>query len=112
MAMRSEKVRLDQKTVGFSALYEVTKILGDPIDLPQGLSGILRILNSFMGMTKGAICLYDQKRRELGRELIIRALKETDGVQVKAAARLGITPRQLAYKMQKYRIIKEFRIED
>lgn len=28
-----------------------------------------------------------------------------------AAARLGITPRQLAYKMHKYRIIKEFRIE-
>ena len=64
MAMRSEKVRLDQKTVGFSALYEVTKILGDRIDLPQGLAAILRILNSFMGMAKGAICLYDQKRRE------------------------------------------------
>ena len=242
MAMRSEKVRLDQKTVGFSALYEVTKILGERIDLPQGLSGILRILNSFMGMTKGAICLYDRKRGELGieaafgltdeerhrgryrigegitgkvmklgvpmvvpdiskephflnktrareardlngiaficapikiagevfgvlsverpsrdarasveedlrvltvvaslighavrlrheqarnlealdgwrglreleRELLIMALKEAGGVQVKAAARLGITPRQLAYKMQKHRIIKEFRIE-
>ncbi len=242
MAIRSEKVRLDQKTVGFSALYEVTKILGDPIELPRGLTAILRILNSFMGMTKGAICLYDPQRRDLGieaafgltdeerhrgryrlgegitgkvmklgipmvvpdiskephflnktrardtrdlhgiaflcvpikisgellgvlsverpsrdarasveedlrvltvvaslighavrlrreqartlealdgwkglreleRELVIRALKETAGVQVKAAARLGITPRQLAYKMQKYRIIKEFRLE-
>ena len=39
------------------------------------------------------------------------ALKETGGVQVKAAARLGITPRQLAYKMQKHRIIKGFHIE-
>jgi Nif-specific regulatory protein len=243
MTMRSEKVRLDQKAVGFSALYEVTKILGERIDLPQGLSGILRILNSFMGMTKGAICLYDRKRGELGieaafgltdeerhrgryrigegitgkvmklgvpmvvpdiskephflnktrarearelhgiaficlpikiagevlgvlsverpsrdarasveedlriltvvaslighavrlrheqarnlealdgwrglreleRELLIMALKEASGVQVKAAGRLGITPRQLAYKMQKHRIIKEFRIED
>ena len=242
-AMRSDKVRLDQKTVGFSALYEVTKILGDPTDLPQGLTAILRILNSFMGMTKSAICLYDPKRRDLGieaafgltdeerrrgryrlgegitgkvmklgipmvvpdiskephflnktrardardlhgiaflcvpikingellgvlsgerpsrdarasveedlrvltvvaslighavrlrreqartleglddwkglreleRGLVIRALKETDGVQVKAAARLGITPRQLAYKIQKHHIIKEFRIED
>lgn len=242
MAMRNEKLRLDQKTVGFSALYEVTKILGDPIDLPQGLAAILRILNSFMGMTKGTICLFDRKRRELSieaafgltdeeqrrgryrigegiigkvmklgipmvvpdiskephflnktrareardlhgiaficvpikiggevlgvlsverpsrdarasveedlrvltivaslighvvklrqeqarslqtldgekglrdfeRELVMRALKETEGVQVKAAARLGITPRQLAYKMQKYRIIKEFRLE-
>jgi len=242
MATRSERIRLDQKAVGFSALYEVTKILGERIDLPQGLSGILRILNSFMGMTKGAICLYDRKRGELGieaafgltdeerhrgryrigegitgkvmklgvpmvvpdiskephflnktrareardlhgiaficlpikiagevlgvlsverpsrdarssveedlriltvvaslighavtlrheqarnlealdgwrglreleRELLIMALKEAGGVQVKAAARLGITPRQLAYKMQKHRIIKEFRIE-
>ncbi|MBI4380015.1 MAG: GAF domain-containing protein [candidate division NC10 bacterium] len=242
MATRSERIRLDQKAVGFSALYEVTKILGERIDLPQGLSGILRILNSFMGMTKGAICLYDRKRGELGieaafgltdeerhrgryrigegitgkvmklgvpmvvpdigkephflnktrareardlhgiaficlpikiagevlgvlsverpsrdarasveedlriltvvaslighavtlrheqarnlealdgwrglreleRELLIMALKEAGGVQVKAAARLGITPRQLAYKMQKHRIIKEFRVE-
>ena len=36
MATRSEKVRLDQKTVGFSALYEVTKILGDPIESAAG----------------------------------------------------------------------------
>ncbi len=49
--------------------------------------------------------------RDLERELVVRALKETGGVQARAAARLGITPRQLAYKMQKYRIIKEFRIE-
>lgn len=240
--MRNEKVRLDQKTVGFSALYEVTKILGDPIDLSLALEAILRILNSFMGMTKGTICLYDRKRRELGieaafglteeerrrghyrmgegitgkvmklgipmvipdiskephflnktrarevrdlhgiaficlpikiggevlgvlgverpsrdarasveedlrvltvvaslighavrvrqeqarglhmldsrkglrefeRQLVMLALKETGGVQVKAAARLGISPRQLAYKMQKHRIIKEFRFE-
>ncbi len=242
MAMRNERARLDQRAVGFSALYEVTKILGDPIDLPKGLASILRILNSFMGMTKGTISLYDRKRRELNieaafgmteeeqrrgqyrmgegitgkvmklgipmvvpdvgkephflnktrareardlhgiaficlpikiggevlgvlsverpsrdarasleedlrvltivasllghairlhqerarslqtlggskglreleRELVVRALKETGGVQVKAAARLGITPRQLAYKMQKFHIIKEFRVE-
>ena len=48
---------------------------------------------------------------ELERELVMRALKENSGVQARAATRLGITPRQLAYKMQKYRIIKEFRIE-
>jgi len=39
-------------------------------------------------------------------------LKETDGVQVMAGARLGITPRHLTYKMQKHRIIRQFRIED
>ncbi|VUZ85088.1 Nitrogen fixation protein VnfA [Candidatus Methylomirabilis lanthanidiphila] len=49
--------------------------------------------------------------RDLERELVMRALKENRGVQARAAARLGITPRQLAYKMHKYRIIKEFRIE-
>ena len=243
MTIPLEKPRDDQKTVGFSALYEVTKILGGRIDLSKGLSAILKILNSFMGMTKGAICLYDRKRRELSieaalgltdeeqrrghyhlgegitgkvmklgipmvipdlgkepyflnktrartprdlhgiaftclpikiggevlgvlsverptrdarasleedlrvltivaslighaiklhqeqthnlealdgwkglreleRELVMMALKETGGVQVKAAARLGITARQLAYKMQKHRIIREFRLED
>ena len=49
--------------------------------------------------------------REFERQLVMLALKETGGIQVKAAARLGISPRQLAYKMQKYRIIKEFRFE-
>lgn len=243
MAIRNDKPRHDQMTVGFSALYEVTKILGDRIELPKALTAILKILNSFMGMTKGAICLYDRSRRELSieaafgltdeerrrghyrmgegitgkvmklgvpmvvpdlgkepyflnktrartprdlhgiaftclpikiggevlgvlsverptrdartsleedlrvltivasllghavklrqeqarsletvdgwkglreieRQLLMHALKETAGVQVKAAARLGITPRQLSYKIQKHRIIKEFRLED
>lgn len=243
MAPRNEKTRLDQKAVGFSALYEVTKILGEQTDLSHSLPAILKILNSFMGMTKGALCLYDPNRRELAieasfglsdaerrrgryrigegitgkvmklgvpmvvpdiskepqflnktrsrdprdlqgiafigvpikiaaeilgvlsverpsrdartsleedlrvltilaaligyairlrqeharglqimqgwkglrdveRELVVRALKDTGGIQVKAATRLGITPRQLAYKMQKYRIVKEFRIEE
>lgn len=242
MGMPNEKARLDQRTIGFSALYEVTKILGDPTDLAQGLTAILRVLNAFMGMTKGTVCFYDPTRRELGieaafgltkeerrrgryrigegitgkvmklglpmvvpdiskephflnktrarrardlqsitficvpirirgemlgvlsverpshdtrvsveedlrvltiiaslighavrlrqaqaqnlhtlddwkrlrefeRELVMRALQEAGGIQARAAARLGITPRQFAYKMKKYRIIKEFRIE-
>ena len=41
----------------------------------------------------------------------MRALHEAGGTQARAAASLGITPRQFAYKMKKYRIIKEFRIE-
>lgn len=243
MGMAYEKARLDQRTTGFSALYEVTKILSDPTDLAQGLTAILRVLNAFMGMTKSTVCFYDPTRRELGieaafgltkeerhrgryrigegitgkvmklglpmvipdiskephflnktrarqardlqgitficlpirirgealgvlsverpfhdarasveedlrvltiiaslvghavrlrqeqtqhphtlddwkglreleRELVMRALQEAGGIQAKAAARLGITPRQFAYKMKKYRIIKEFRIED
>lgn len=242
MTMRNETARLDQRSVGFSALYESVKILSDPTELAQGLTAILRILNAFMGMTKSSVCLYDPKRRELAieaafgltseerrrgryrigegitgkvmklglpmvvpdiskephflnktrarqardlqgtaficlpmkihgktlgvlsverpsrdmrtsleedlrvltimaslighamrlrqeqarnlhtlddwkglreleRELVMRALQESAGVQARAAARLGITSRQLAYKMKKYRIIKEFRIE-
>lgn len=86
MTVQEEKGSHDPRTIGFSALYEAAKILSDQIDLEQVLG-------------------------ELERELVMRALKENGGVQARAAARLGITPRQLAYKMQKYRIIKEFRIE-
>lgn len=242
MGTAYEKVRLDRRTIGFSALYEVTKILSESSDLSQGLTAVLRVLNAFMGMTKGAVCFYDPEQRELGmtaafgltseercrgryrigegitgkvmqlglpmvipdisqephflnktgarqvlelqgitficlpirirgkvlgvlsverpsndtrasveddlrvltiiasmighavrlreeqtrrlptlddwkglrdleRALVLRALQEADGIQAKAAARLGITPRQFAYKMKKYRIIKEFRIE-
>jgi Nif-specific regulatory protein len=243
VAAASERLRFDQKTVGLSAVYEITKILAERRDLVQGLTAILKILNSFMGMSKGAICLYDRARRELRieaafgltdeerrrghyrlgegitgkvmklaipmvvpdlskepyflnktraraqrelqgvaftclpikvagevlgvlsverprrdargsleedlrvltivaalighavkthqeharnletlegwrglrdleRQLLVRALQETRGVQVKAAAKLGITPRQLAYRMHKHRIVKEFRFED
>ena len=243
MGMLNEKARADQRTIGFSALYEVTKILSDQTDLAQGLTAILRILSVFMGMTKGTVCFYDPTRRELcieaafgltneerrrgrhrigegitgkvmkqglpmvvpdiskepyspnktrarqardlqgttflclpirirgeilgvlsverpaddtrasveedlrvltivaslighavrlrqestrnlhtlddwkglrelERELVVRALHEAGGTQARAAARLGLTPRQFAYKMKKYRIIKEFRIED
>lgn len=38
--------------------------------------------------------------RELERELAMRALKENSDAQARAAPRLGITLRQLAYKMQ------------
>ncbi len=40
----------------------------------------------------------------LERERIIKALKENNFVQVKAARALGITPRQLGYRLKKYRI--------
>lgn len=68
MGMLNEKARLDQRTIGFSALYEVTKILSDPTDLTQGLTAILRALNAFMGMTKGTVYFHDPTRRELGIE--------------------------------------------
>jgi Nif-specific regulatory protein len=40
----------------------------------------------------------------LEREQIIRALKESNGVQQKASRALGMTPRQLGYRIRKYRL--------
>ena len=41
---------------------------------------------------------------ELEHDRLIEALQRTGGVQTRAAALLGITPRQLGYKLKKYRI--------
>ncbi|HXZ44518.1 MAG TPA: nif-specific transcriptional activator NifA [archaeon] len=48
-----------------STLYEISKILGSSLDLERSLTGILRILDSFMGMRKGTILLYDATTGEL-----------------------------------------------
>lgn len=77
----------------------MTSLIGHALWLRQEQVSNLYALDNWKGL------------RDLERELVMRALKENGGVQARAAARLGITPRQLAYKMQKYRIIKEFRIE-
>jgi Nif-specific regulatory protein len=42
--------------------------------------------------------------REMEREEVIHALEEAGGVQTIAARRLGITPRQLSYRIRKYQI--------
>ena len=48
------------------------------------------------------------KIRTLEKEEIILALMECDGVQAKAARKLGITERMIGYKIRKYNIeIKE-----
>ena len=77
----------------------MASLIGHALWLRQEQANNLHALDNWKGL------------RELERELVMRALKENGGVQARAAARLGITPRQLAYKMQKYRIIKEFRVE-
>ncbi len=48
-----------------TTLYEISKLLGSSLDLEQNLTAMLRILNSFMGMRKGAILLYDPMSGEL-----------------------------------------------
>jgi Nif-specific regulatory protein len=61
----SERAQLDRRVLELTTLYEISKILGSSLDLEQNLTGILRILNSFMGMRKGTILLYDPLQDEL-----------------------------------------------
>jgi len=60
-----EGQRPDPRLLELSTLYEISKILGSSLDLEQSLTGILRILNSFMEMRKGTILLYDARTGEL-----------------------------------------------
>jgi Nif-specific regulatory protein len=48
--------------------------------------------------------------RDLERQQVIQALAQANGVQARAAALLGITPRQLAYRLRKYGIVRGFRL--
>ena len=61
----------DRRVLELSTLYEISKILGSSLDLERSLTGTLRILNSFMGMRKGTILLYDAQTRELSIRLAI-----------------------------------------
>ena len=77
---RGNEPRLaNRRVLELSTLYEISKILGSSLDLERNLTGILRILNSFMGMRKGTILLYDAQTRELSIRLA-----------------LGMTPEEIA----------------
>jgi Nif-specific regulatory protein len=41
----------------------------------------------------------------LERQQILKAMEEAGGVQAKAAKELGITPRQLGYRLKKYGLV-------
>ena len=61
----TERDQLDRRVLELSTLYEISKILGSSLDLEQNLAASLRVLNSFMGMRKGTILLYDPLQDEL-----------------------------------------------
>ena len=61
----NERQTSNRGLLELSTLYEISKILGSSLDLERSLTGILRILNSFMGMRKGTILLYDATTGEL-----------------------------------------------
>jgi transcriptional regulator with GAF, ATPase, and Fis domain len=77
----------------------IASLIGHAVRLRQESTRNLHTLDDWKGL------------RDLERELVMRALHEAGGTQARAAARLGLTPRQFAYKMKKYRIIKELRID-
>lgn len=47
-----------------------------------------------------------EKVKEIEKEEIAKALKEHNWVMARAARKLGITERMIAYKIKKYRITK------
>lgn len=55
LARPTQQDQLDRRVLELTTLYEVSKILGASLDLEHNLTGILRVLNSFMGMRKGTI---------------------------------------------------------
>jgi Nif-specific regulatory protein len=48
--------------------------------------------------------------RDMERQQIIQALARAGGIQAKAASSLGITPRQLAYRLRRYGIVRSFQV--
>ncbi len=76
MSAAAEQSQSNRRVLELSTLYEISKILGSSLDLEQSLTGILRILNSFMGMRKGTILLYDAKTGELSIRLALGMTSE------------------------------------
>jgi transcriptional regulator with GAF, ATPase, and Fis domain len=49
--------------------------------------------------------------RAMEREQVVKALTQSGGIQARAAALLGITPRQFAYRLRKYGIVRGFQVD-
>ena len=70
----------------------------EPMHLPQELAGGLAAVAVAEDAT------VDDRLREMEKGLIIEALRQTSGVQVRAAKRLGINERSLWHRIKKYGI--------
>lgn len=72
---------------------------------------MLTIVASLIGQTVN-LQQHVMREREglLEQQQIIRALARANGIQAKAAALLGITPRQLGYRLRKYGIVRAFQV--
>ena len=70
-------------------------------DLPLHLQGADNNDNVPVVLLKGQL---NETLDTVERGLILEALKEADGIQTRAAERLGISERVLRYKLKKYKI--------
>ena len=70
----------------------------EPRHLPSDLSGGLAAISMAEDATM------DERLREMEKGMIVEALRQTNGVQVKAAKRLGINERSLWHRIKKYGI--------
>jgi Nif-specific regulatory protein len=61
----SDQTQLNQRILELTTLYEISKLLGSSLEMPQNLTAVLRLLSSFMGLRQGAILLYDPLSEEL-----------------------------------------------
>ena len=53
------------KEVELAAIYEISKLLSSSLDLDTTLSGVLKILDQFLGMKRGTVTLLDPDTGEL-----------------------------------------------
>jgi Nif-specific regulatory protein len=71
---------------------------------------VLIIIELSLGMVVALVIKMDSlkdKIKDMEREEIVNALKDSNGVMAKAARKLGITERMIGYKIKKYGIKTE-----
>ena len=73
-------------------------------DVPITIEPNLKTKNAVEGSMYGRAKTLDKTVEELEKEKIFDALKRAGYVQAKAARQLGITSRQIGYKIRKYGI--------
>lgn len=75
-----------------------------PEDVPLPISLHTPVPAHRVLMPEAAAATLPKAVAEIERERLLEALRRSGGVQTRAAALLGITPRQLGYKLKKYHI--------
>ena len=75
-----------------------------PLSMPLGTVPVAAEAEPQPAPSEGPSATLPKAVAEIERERLVEALQTSGGVQTRAAMLLGITPRQLGYKLKKYRI--------